>query len=179
MPVLPNARHELFAKALAGGNSAYAAYRSAGDKCAPHEAPGLGHAPSPREDIAARVDELSAKARGRIAAEQVAEGIRRGAPTLYRPELADLARRLALLGATDQEWPPRSASIKVRSIGGRRGIRNSESPLNTARSRRMPRLRKASSTAPAACRCLRSRLQPRSTPPCSATRACHWPLRRS
>src|SRR5713101_5186934 len=103
MPVLPNARHELFAKALAGGKSASAAYRSAGYKCAPHKARGHGHRLRTREDIAARVDELSAKARGRIAAEQVAEGIRRGAPTLYRPELADLARRLALLGATDQE----------------------------------------------------------------------------
>src|SRR6266851_3342639 len=103
MPVLPNARHELFAKALAGGKSASAAYRSAGYQCAPHKARGHGHRLRTREDIAARVDELSAKARGRIAAEQVAEGIRSGAPTLYRPELTDLARRLALLGATDQE----------------------------------------------------------------------------
>src|SRR5713226_1220161 len=103
MPVLPNARHELFAKALAGGKSASAAYRAAGYQCAPHKARGHGHRLRTREDIAARVDELSAKARRRIAAEQVAEGIRRSAPTLYRPELADLARRLALLGATDQE----------------------------------------------------------------------------
>src|SRR6266567_3511381 len=56
-----------------------------------------------RQDVAARIAELSAKARGCIAAEQIAEGIRRGAPTLYRPELAELSRRLALLGATDQE----------------------------------------------------------------------------
>src|SRR5260370_3859575 len=103
MPVLKNARHELFAKALADGKSASAAYRAAGYQCAPHKARGHGHRLRTREDIAARIDELSTKARGRIAAEQVAEGIRRGAPTLYRPELAELGRRLALLGATDQE----------------------------------------------------------------------------
>jgi hypothetical protein len=103
MPVLQNARHELFAKALAGGESASAAYRAAGYQCAPHKARGHGHRLRTHEDIAARIDELSTKARGRIAAEQVAEGIRRGAPTLYRPELAELGRRLALLGATDQE----------------------------------------------------------------------------
>jgi hypothetical protein len=103
MPALRNDRHELFAKALAGGKSASEAYRSAGYECAPHKARGHGHRLRTREDIAARIDELSVKARGRIASEQVAEGIRRGAPTLYRPELAALARRLALLGATDQE----------------------------------------------------------------------------
>src|SRR5713101_3413324 len=103
MPALRNERHELFAKALAAGKSASEAYRSAGYQCAPHKARGHGHRLRTREDIAARIDELSTKARGRIASEQVAEGIRRGAPTLYRPELADLARRLALLGATDQE----------------------------------------------------------------------------
>ncbi len=102
-PLLQQPPHELFAKALAGGKSASAAYRAAGYQCAPHKARGHGHRLRTREDIAARIDELSAKARRRIAAEQVAEGIRRSAPTLYRPELADLARRLALLGATDQE----------------------------------------------------------------------------
>ena len=103
MPVLENPRHELFAKALAGGKSASAAYRAAGYQCAPHKARGHGHRLRTREDIAARIDELSAKARRRIATEQVGEGVRRGAPTLYRPELAELCRRLALLGATDQE----------------------------------------------------------------------------
>jgi hypothetical protein len=103
MPPLPNERHELFAKALAGGKSASAAYRSAGYVCAPHKVRGHGHRLRTREDIAARIDELSTKALARTAAQQVAEGTRRGAPTLYRPELADLARRLALLGATDQE----------------------------------------------------------------------------
>ncbi len=102
MPVLSNSRHELFAKALAGGKSASAAYRAAGYQCAPHKARGHGHRLRTREDISARVAELSAKARRRIATEQVGEGVRRGAPTLYRPELAELGRRLALLGATDQ-----------------------------------------------------------------------------
>ncbi len=103
MPPLPTDRHELFAKALADGKSAAAAYRAAGYQCARHKARGHGHRLRTREDIAARINELPTKARGRIAVEQVAEGIRRGAPTLYRPELAELGRRLALLGATDQE----------------------------------------------------------------------------
>jgi len=102
MPPLPTDRHELFAKALADGKSAAAAYRAAGYQCARHKARGHGHRLRTREDIAARINELPTKARGRIAVEQVAEGIRRGAPTLYRPELAELCRRLALLGATDQ-----------------------------------------------------------------------------
>jgi hypothetical protein len=103
MPVLQNERHEHFAREVAKGKSAAAAYGLAGYECAPHKARGHGHRLRTREDITARIDELSAKARGRIASEQVAEGVRRGAPTLYRPELAELARRLALLGATDQE----------------------------------------------------------------------------
>src|SRR5437870_12239158 len=101
MPVLENPRHELFAKALAGGKSASAAYRAAGYQCAPHKARGHGHRLRTREDIASRLDELFTKARGRIAADQVAECIRRGAATLYRPELAELCARLALRGATD------------------------------------------------------------------------------
>jgi hypothetical protein len=103
MPALRNERHEVFAQACAAGKSASAAYRSAGYQCAPHKARGHGHRLRTREDIAARIDELSTKALARTAAQQVAEGTRRGAPTLYRPELAELGRRLALLGATDQE----------------------------------------------------------------------------
>src|SRR6266702_3026222 len=103
MPQLLNSRHELFARARASGESASTEYRAAGYQCAPHKARGHGHRLRTREDIAARIDELSAKARRRIATEQVGEGVRRGAPTLYRPELAELCRRLALLGATDQE----------------------------------------------------------------------------
>src|SRR5712691_8003426 len=103
MPPLPNQRHELFAQALAGGKSASAAYRSAGYKCAPHKARGHGHRLRTREDIAARIHELIDKPQGRIATQQIVEAIRTGRPTIYRPELATLARKLALLGATDQE----------------------------------------------------------------------------
>src|SRR6266849_7015983 len=78
---------------------------SKGQRCGPsgRSARPVGHRLRTREDIAARIYALSTKTRGRIAVEQVAEGIRRGAPTLSRPELAELGRRLALLGATDQE----------------------------------------------------------------------------
>src|ERR1700704_5525248 len=103
MPVLPNARHELFAKALAGGKSASAAYRAAGYQCAPHKARGHGHRQRTREDIAARVQELIDKPQNRIATQQIVEGIRTGRPTIYRPELATLARKLALLGTADPE----------------------------------------------------------------------------
>src|SRR5713226_5785032 len=103
MPPLPNQRHELFAQALAGGKSASAAYRSAGYKCAPHKARGHGHRLRTREDIAARIHELIDKPQNRIATQQIVEAIRTGRPTIYRPELATLARKLALLGATDQE----------------------------------------------------------------------------
>src|SRR5216684_3093292 len=103
MPPLLNERHELFAKALAGGKSASAAYRSAGYKCAPHKARGHGHRLRTREDIAARVQELIDKPQNRIETQQIVEDIRTGRPTIYRPELATLARKLALLGATDQE----------------------------------------------------------------------------
>src|SRR6266568_4352639 len=48
-----------------------------------------------------------------------------------------------------RRWPMCSASIKSPSIGGRQGIRNSAAPSSTARPRRMPRLRKASSIVPA------------------------------
>src|SRR5216683_1057308 len=78
---------------------------SKGQRCGPsgRSARPVGHRLRTREDIAARIYELSTKTRGRIATEQVGEGVRRGAPTLYRPELAELCRKLALLGATDQE----------------------------------------------------------------------------
>src|SRR6266851_3931075 len=58
MPQLLNRRHELFARALASGESASTAYRAAGYHCAPHKARGHGHRLRTREDIAARVQEL-------------------------------------------------------------------------------------------------------------------------
>src|SRR6266478_9734092 len=103
MPQLLNRRHEIFARALASGESASTAYRAAGYQCAPHKARGHGHRLRIREDIAARVQELIDKPQNRIATQQIVEAIRTGRPTIYRPELATLARKLALLGATDQE----------------------------------------------------------------------------
>ena len=103
MPVLQNARHELFAKALAGGKGAAEAYRAAGYQCAPHKARGHGHRLRTREDIAARIQELVDKPQNRVATQQIVEAIRTGRPTIYRPELAALARKLALLGATGAE----------------------------------------------------------------------------
>ncbi len=103
MPTLRNERHELFAQALAAGKSASEAYRSAGYVCAPHKARGHGHRLRTREDITARIQELVDKPQSRIATQQIVEAVRTGRPTIYRPELATLARKLALLGATEAE----------------------------------------------------------------------------
>jgi hypothetical protein len=103
MPVLQNARHELFAKALAGGKNASEAYRLAGYVCAPQKARGHGHRLRTREDVAARIQELVDKPQNRIATQQIVEAIRTGRPTIYRPELATHARKLALLGATEAQ----------------------------------------------------------------------------
>src|SRR5216683_6450216 len=103
MPTLRNERHELFAQALAAGKSASEAYRSAGYVCAPHKARGHGHRLRTREDITARIQELVDKPQNGIATQQIVEAVRTGRPTIYRPELATLARKLALLGATEAE----------------------------------------------------------------------------
>src|SRR6266478_1068893 len=110
MPQLLNRRHELFARARASGESASTAYRAAGYQCAPHKARGHGHRLRTREHVAARIQELIDKPQGRIATQQVVEAIRTGRPTIYRPELATLARKLALLGATDQEMADASST---------------------------------------------------------------------
>src|SRR6266568_2738045 len=120
MPALRNPRHELFARALADGKAASEAYRAAGYQCAPRKARGHGYRLRRREDIAARIDELSA-----IGPELLAESIpaekrprkrkpkartlpkfqhqRPGQPTRYEPAFCPRARRLALLGLTDTE----------------------------------------------------------------------------
>src|SRR6266851_4820019 len=103
MTTLRNERHELFAQALAAGKSASEAYRSAGYVCAPHKARGHGHRLRTREDITARIQELVDKPQNGIATQQIVEAVRTGRPTIYRPELATLARKLALLGATEAE----------------------------------------------------------------------------
>ena len=119
MPALRNERHEVFAKALADGKSASEAYRAAGYQCAPHKARGHGHRLRTREDIAARVAELSAKARGRIAEPEPAakrplkrkqptfpkfqQKRRAGRPPIYEEAFCPRARKLALLGLTEVE----------------------------------------------------------------------------
>jgi hypothetical protein len=113
MPALRNEHHELFAQACTAGKSASEAYRSAGYKCAPHKARGHGHRLRPREDVAARIQELVDKPHNRIAMPQIVEAMRTGRPTTYRPELAALARKLALLGATEAEMRTFSTSTRA------------------------------------------------------------------
>src|SRR5229473_411399 len=103
MPVLRNGRHENFAQQIAAGKSTTDAYLLAGYKSPRLKARQHGYRLKTREDITARIQELIEKPQGRIATQQIVEAIRTGRPTIYRPELATLARKLALLGATDQE----------------------------------------------------------------------------
>src|SRR5712692_6816611 len=103
MPVLRHGRHENFAQQIAAGKSTTDAYLLAGYKSSRLKARQHGYRLRTREDITARIQELIDKPQGRIAAQQIVEATRTGRPTIYRPELATLARKLALLGATDQE----------------------------------------------------------------------------
>src|SRR5216683_2674105 len=103
MPVLRHGRHENFAQQIAAGKSTTDAYLLAGYKSSRLKARQHGYRLRTREDITARIQELIDKPEGRIATQQIVEAIRTGRPTIYRPELATLARKLALLGATDQE----------------------------------------------------------------------------
>src|SRR5216684_3975001 len=103
MSVLRNGRHENFAQQIAAGKSTTDAYLLAGYKSSRLKARQHGYRLKTRGDITARIQELVDKPQGRIATQQIVEAIRTGRPTIYRPELATLARKLALLGATDQE----------------------------------------------------------------------------
>jgi hypothetical protein len=103
MPQLMNHRHERFAQEIAKGKNGPDAYLAAGYALARDAAARNAYRLRSREDIRARIDELAGKKRGRIAVEQVAESTRTGRPTLYRPELAELARKLALLGLTENQ----------------------------------------------------------------------------
>src|SRR6266849_3725488 len=103
MPVLRNGRHENFAQQIAAGKNTTDAYLLAGYKSSQLKARQHGYRLRTREDITARIQELIDKPQGRIATQQIVEATRTGRPTIYRPELATLARKLALLGATDQE----------------------------------------------------------------------------
>ncbi len=103
MPVLRNGRHENFAQQIAAGKSTTDAYLLAGYKSSRLKARQHGYRLKTREDITARIQELVDKPQSRIATQQIVEAIRTGRPTIYRPELAALARKLALLGATESE----------------------------------------------------------------------------
>src|SRR5229473_2797014 len=103
MPVLRNGRHENFAQQIAAGKSTTDAYLLAGYKSSRLKARQHGYRLKTREDITARIQELVDKPQSRIATQQIVEAIRTGRPTIYRPELATLARKLALLGATESE----------------------------------------------------------------------------
>src|SRR6266851_336404 len=103
MPVLRNERHERFAQEVARGKNGTDAYLAAGYALARDAAARNAYRLRSREDVKTRIAELAGKKRGRIAVEQVVESVRTGRPTLYRPELAELARRLALLGLKETE----------------------------------------------------------------------------
>jgi hypothetical protein len=97
-----NATSALPGRSAKGKNGADA-YLAAGYALARDAASRNAYRLRSRQDIRERIDELAGKTRGRIAVEQVVEGVRTGRPTLYRPELCELARRLALLGLTETE----------------------------------------------------------------------------
>jgi hypothetical protein len=103
MPQLTNHRHERFAQEIARGKNGTDAYLAAGYALARDAAARNAYRLRNRQDIRERIDELAGKKRGRIAVEQVVESVRTGRPTLYRPELCELARRLALLGLNQSE----------------------------------------------------------------------------
>lgn len=104
MPALRNAKHEKFAQEIAKGANRPDAYLAAGYTAPDRKAAARsGYRLHNRADVRERIEELTAKPHARIATQQVAEAIRNGRPTLYREELCDLARRLALLGASDVE----------------------------------------------------------------------------
>src|SRR6266568_506354 len=152
MPALRNERHERFAQEIAKGKNGADAYLAAGYALARAAASRNAYRLRNRQDVAARIAELSAKARGRIAAERspkVSAGVH--PPCIVRNSL-NSAEGLRSLVAPTRKWPTPSASIKLLSIGGRRGTRNSASPSSTAKSRRMPRLRKASTIVPSGTR---------------------------
>ncbi len=88
---------------MARGLSGAAAYLEAGYAIARDAASRNAYRLRNRADIQTRIEELAGGKHGRIAVEQVANSIKSGRPTLYRPELCEMVRRLALLGLNDVE----------------------------------------------------------------------------
>jgi hypothetical protein len=115
VPALRNQKHEKFAQGIAKGLSGTDAYFDAGYAVSRKTAGVNASRLLARDDVKARIDELAGKKRGRIAIEQVADSVRTGRPTLYRPELAELARRLALLGLTNNEMAS-AMNVEVGAI---------------------------------------------------------------
>jgi len=103
VPALKNGRHEKFAASIAKGLNGANAYLAAGYAVARDAASRNAYRLRNRQDVRERIDELAGKRHGRIAVQQVTNGIGTGRPTLYRPELCEMARRLAMLGLTDAE----------------------------------------------------------------------------
>jgi hypothetical protein len=103
MPALRNERHERFAQGIAAVKNGTDTYLGAGYALARDAAARNAYRLRSREDVKARVAELVGKQHGRAAVEQVVESVRTGRPTLYRPELCEMVRRLALLGLNDVE----------------------------------------------------------------------------
>jgi hypothetical protein len=103
MPALRNSRHERFAAGIAKGLNGADAYLAAGYALARDAASRNAYRLRNRQDVRERIEELSGKTSGRVAVEQIAHAIKMGRPTLYRPELCEMARRLALLGFKDEE----------------------------------------------------------------------------
>lgn len=106
MPVLRNKRHEAFCLGMSRGLPREDAYVKAGYNCDPKavSADTASRRLCRRIDVKERLRELTGgKTDGRIAVEQISLAMKAGRPTLYRPELAEQARKLALLGLTDVE----------------------------------------------------------------------------
>jgi hypothetical protein len=104
MPALRNSKHEAYARGIVKGLSGPDAYLSAGYKSTRKSAEEACYRLNRRADIKERIDELGGNRKaGRVAVEQVALGVKMGRPTLYRPELCAMARRLALLNLTESE----------------------------------------------------------------------------
>ncbi len=98
MPALKNKGHEAFAQGIAKGLTDRDAYLRAGYQVSPKSASEAAYRLRRRVDVRDRIEELTDKPNQRIAVEQIVRGIKTGRTTLYRPELADHARRLSLLG---------------------------------------------------------------------------------
>ena len=147
MPQLTNHRHERFAQDIAKGKNGADAHLAAGYALARDAAARNAYRLRSRQDIPERIDELAGMKRGRIAVEQVVESVRTGRPTLYRPELCELARRLALLGLKETEMADAFNVDVGTSSSGRLGTESCARTSSAAAFMPMLIWRKASTIA--------------------------------